>query len=130
MPSADDTGTGQSPGLGNWKKRKERVGALCEQLLAAGRPVLGMSHTPCQQTARTTEVRHWGKAGENIHFGAWLGTREGRVPLMRGDARPQADGGLAVTVLSEGAHRHKEGHCFFKGFSKQMQVAGIWDCEN
>lgn len=41
-------------------------------------------------------------------MGAWLGTREGRVTLMGADARPQADGGLAVTVLSEGAHGHKD----------------------
>lgn len=31
---------------------------------------------------------------------------------MGGDAKPQADGGLAVTVLSEGAHGHKDNKNF------------------
>lgn len=65
------------------EKEGKRVGALCEQLLAAGRPVLGMSHTPCQQTARATEVRHWGKSGRKYSFGG-LVRNQGRKGDLHG----------------------------------------------
>lgn len=75
-----------------------------------------MSQAPCQQTARATEVRHWGKEGENTHLGAWLETREGRVARVGGDATPQANGDRAVTILRKAAHGNRDNKistCFY-----------------
>lgn len=105
---ADDTGAGQSPGLGNWERRKGKELGLFVNSTEQQGDQSWNGHTHPANWLQETEVRDRDKAGEATHLGAWLETREGRVASMGGDARPQADSGHSVTLLSKGAHGNRD----------------------